>query len=624
MATDYDRSSVIESGELQCYQPYSYQIVLVANDGTSTTIADETPTSTDGYYTVFTISFGTLGSNLYSDVYDADGLETNDENTAHIIDGVYGIYEGLCIVDIENTATSAEANGTIIFTVQTLTELAQNSLGETTEEETEPDIEDNNVDGSELTLVTSDPSGYFGSLLDYMGVSNATTANWLKVTNNTLYPTPDNLSDLTQTIKINALPFRAVNKIFNEWFRDENLQDSLEVPTDDGVDDGSIYTLFKRGKYHDYFTSALPWTQKGDAVELALGELQLSDEALANGYVEMPLGIVPKGTVYHSPFGQGSEIFPSTNYSSSGNFKNNTFYPLSGRAMGNNDNNNVWDHSFVNDDSITIAIQSTDLATLLSSQNLILGSTSINDLREAFAIQSLLERDARGGTRYTEILRSHFGVISQDARLQRPEYLGGSSSLININTVAQTSSTNETSPQGNLAAYGVLADSFHGFNKSFVEHGYIIGFINIRADLTYQQGLNRIWTRETRYDFYWPSLANLGEQAVLNKEIYFQNNASIDDGVFGYQERYAEYRYFPSMITGLFRSAYRESLDYWHLAQFFETLPTLSSEFIQDDTPIERVIANVDEPHFLLDVWFTDRCVRPMPMYAVPGVGVRF
>ena len=210
-------------------------------------------------------------------------------------------------------------------------------------------------------------------------------------------------------------------------------------------------------------------------------------------------------------------------------------------------------------------------------------------------------------------------MISPDARLQRPEYLGGSSARISINPVQQTSATNETTPQGNLAAFGVVSDSFHGFSKSFVEHGYVFGFVNVHADLTYQQGLNRMWSRQGRFDFYWPVLAHLGEQAVLNKEIYAQGTAD-DDKVFGYQERYAEYRYYPGQITGKFRSTDPQSLDSWHLAQKFSSLPTLSSQFIQDDPPVERVVAVTSEPQFFFDSYIRLKCARPMPVYSVPGL----
>jgi hypothetical protein len=246
-------------------------------------------------------------------------------------------------------------------------------------------------------------------------------------------------------------------------------------------------------------------------------------------------------------------------------------------------------------------------------------AATINSLRQAFQIQKLYERDARGGTRYTEILRAHFGVISPDARLQRPEYLGGTSGRININPVAQTSASDTTTPQGNLAAFGVYADSQHAFTKSFVEHCVILGLVNVRADLTYQQGLNRMFSRQTRFDFYWPALAHLGEQAVLNKEIYAQGNAT-DDEVFGYQERWAEYRYKPSLITGKFRSTDPQTLDVWHLSQKFDNLPKLNADFIIDQPPISRVVAVQDEPQFLFDSYMRLKCVRPMPVYSVPGL----
>lgn len=384
--------------------------------------------------------------------------------------------------------------------------------------------------------------------------------------------------------KINALPFRAYNLIYNEWFRDENLQDSLEVPTGDGPDPINKYNLVRRGKRHDYFTSCLPWPQKGPGVELPLGST-----ANLNGTLSVP--------------GGSYTLNVSTN----------------GNSLSHNPNWTWQSGSSVNP-TITVPTNRIDMSKSgvtvdLSSATAI----TINSLRQAFQLQKLYERDARGGTRYTEILRAHFGVISPDARLQRPEYLGGSSTRININPVQQTSATDTTSPQGNLAAYGVLGDKVNGFMKSFVEHGYIIGLVNVRADLTYQQGLNRMWSRQTRFDYYWPALAHLGEQAVLNKEIYAQGT-SKDDEVFGYQERWAEYRYFPSQITGKFRSTYAQSLDVWHLAQEFAELPKLNAEFIVDNPPVARVLAVQNEPQILLDCYFSLSCVRPMPIYSVPGL----
>jgi len=253
-------------------------------------------------------------------------------------------------------------------------------------------------------------------------------------------------------------------------------------------------------------------------------------------------------------------------------------------------------------------------------------SSTINQIREAFQIQKLYERDARGGSRYTEILRSHFGVISPDARLQRSEYLGGGSTAINVNAVAQTSVTTPTTPKGDLAAFVTASSTTHGFNKSFTEHCVIIGLISIRADLNYQQGLDRMWSRRTRFDFYWPSLAHLGEQAIKNKEIFAQGavDAAADEATFGYQERYAEYRYKPSKITGIMRSSASADLDVWHLAQDFEDLPLLNSTFIEENPPIDRVIAVPGQPQFLLDCFFKFRCARPMPMYGVPGNVDRF
>ena len=247
---------------------------------------------------------------------------------------------------------------------------------------------------------------------------------------------------------------------------------------------------------------------------------------------------------------------------------------------------------------------------------------TINELREAFQIQKMFERDARGGTRYTEIIHSHFGVISPDMRLQRPEYLGGGSTSINVTPVAQTSVTAAT-PQGNLAAFGTLALSRCGFVKSFTEHGYIIGLASVRADLNYQQGLHRMWSRSTRYDFYWPALSHIGEQAVLNQEIYFAGNGSgvgNDGGTFGYQERYGEYRYFPGQITGLFRTAAAGSLDSWHLAQNFGSLPGLNGTFIVENAPMTRIKATASDPDSLFDSYFDLKCARPMPVYAVPGL----
>lgn len=395
-------------------------------------------------------------------------------------------------------------------------------------------------------------------------------------------------TNVAKPLTVSALPFRAYNLIYNEWFRDENLIDSVPFSKGDGPDQLSNYTLLRRGKRHDYFTSALPWPQKGPGVEISLG-----GNATINSNGNYPIfeldGLttqLPQGVLY----GLSNPSVHDVEWSISTMKPSNS---QGGLKFGSETGLNA------------------DLSTATP--------ISINDLRQAFQLQRLYERDARGGTRYTEILRAHFGVISPDARLQRPEYLGGSSSRININPVVQNSQSTDVTPQGNLAAFGVAGDVFHGFTKSFVEHGYIIGLMNVRADLTYQQGLNRMWSRRGRFDFYWPALAHLGEQAVLNKEIYAQGTDQ-DDEVFGYQERYAEYRYFPNQITGKFRSSDPQSLDVWHLAQDFASLPVLNEEFISDNPPVERVVAVQNEPQFLVDTWMSLKCARPMPVYAVPGL----
>lgn len=387
-------------------------------------------------------------------------------------------------------------------------------------------------------------------------------------------------------VPFNILPFRAYWLIWNEWFRDENLQDSAPVSKADAgeawsestqVNGFNWYECAPRGKRYDFFTSCLPWPQKGVGVELPLG----SAAPVVSFDSSKPL----------SELGISS-LLPNVRY-----LKDSPSAPVGSSVPSSVSDSKNWVFADLSNAS----------------------AATINSLRQAFQLQRYYEKDARGGTRYIEKIKSHFGVTSPDARLQRPEYLGGHSDRININPVVQTSSTDSTSPQGNLSAFGVSGARYHGFSKSFVEHGYIIGLANVRADLTYQQGINKMWSRKSVLDFYWPSFAHLGEQAVLNKEIYAQGT-SQDDEVFGYQERYGEYRYKPSMITGKFRSTYAQSLDAWHFSQKFENLPTLSNQFIQDHPPISRCLAVPSEPHFLMDAAFNLKCVRPMPLFGTPGL----
>ncbi|AXH76265.1 MAG: major capsid protein [Microviridae sp.] len=380
-----------------------------------------------------------------------------------------------------------------------------------------------------------------------------------------------------QNLSVSALWHRAYNLIWNEWYRDQNLQDSVDVPTGDGPDlhSSGTYNLLRRGKRHDYFTSCLPWPQKGEAVNIPLGT---SAPINCDGVVSAWPG-----------------VYDTTN----------TLVALdSGGAH------------------VAMSSTTTPAVNALYADLSDATAATINSLRQAFQIQKIFERDARGGTRYTELIKSHFGVTSPDARLQRPEYLGGGSTPVNISPIPQTSPTGSyaNTPQGNLAAIGTAQLHNHGFTTSFTEHCVVIGLVSVRADLTYQQGLNRMWSRKTRFDFFWPALSHIGEQAVLQQEIFCDGVPANDEKVFGYQERYAEYRYKPSMITGEFRSSFAQSLDAWHLSQDFATAPVLDDAFIVENPPIDRVIAVTTEPHFLFDSYITVKAARPMPVYGVPGL----
>lgn len=424
--------------------------------------------------------------------------------------------------------------------------------------------QDNPGDSTDFTIPQMVPPGggnTIGSLSDYFG-----------------------LPVLTTGITYSSMWHRAYNLVFNEWFRDQNLIDSLVVDKDNGPDNDTDYVLKSRGKRHDYFTSCLPFLQKGPDIALPLGA---SAPVLSNN---------------QSIEWKGADTNVSRNLKVSTTAAAAVY--VSGYAGANAENMRVGNESGM----------FTDLTAATGS--------TINSFREAVTLQQLFETDARGGTRYTEIIKAHFGVTSPDARLQRPEYLGGGSSAITINPVAQTSETN-TTDQAELAAYATASFNGHGFSKAFTEHGMIIGLVSVRADLTYQQGLPRMFSRLTRFDFYQPAFAHLGEQAVLNQEIYADGSAN-DLLVFGYQERYAEYRYKGSLVTGQMRSDAPTSLDVWHVSQDFSTLPTLGETFITEIPPLDRVTATPSEPHMKFDAFFSYKCARPMPVYGVPGLTDRF
>lgn len=478
-----------------------------------------------------------------------------------------------------------------------------NFMGENTESAWVPETE------YEVPVINAPANGWdVGTIADYLGIPTGV----------------ENISPI-------ALPFRAYAKICDDWFRSEVLSDPLAIPMDEttvtGVNTGDFVTDVAKGgkpytaaKFFDYFTGATPSPQRGEDISIqAVGGTY---PVVGNGYA-LPLwqgttatqsGQTVNKIGYLAGYNEYTRVFASN--------ANNTWSPFGlevGSTVGTG--NSLQESKAI---GVPTAEQLGNPA--YSGLVTILGETSVatvNQLRLAFQIQKLYEKDARSGGRYISVLKGHFGVTSPDARLQRTEYLGGNRIPININQVVQTSGTQSGStPLADTGAYSLTNDVHDSFVHSFVEHGYVIGVMVLRYNHTYQQGLERFWSRRSRFDYYWPVLANIGEQAILNKEIYAQGTAE-DDEVFGYQEAWADYRYKPSRIAGQFRSSYPESLDVWHLGDDYDALPTLSDSWIREDkSNLDRalVVSSDLSDQFFADIYVENRATRCMPLYSIPGL----
>ena len=463
-------------------------------------------------------------------------------------------------------------------------------MGENTESAWIPQVQ------YEVPQLTAPAGGWqVGTVADYMGVPTG-----------------------VENISVNALPFRAYALVMNEWFRSENLTDPLNIPVDDatvaGVNTGNYVSDVAKGgkpyvanKFRDYFSSCLPSPQKGPDVVL-------------NAVTPGNLPVVPMAESTSSHFTGDNLIWsdPSTGVP----FETGGVVRYLGLAANSPKNRTVATKtsSFINGPDVQGNVVPSNLWAIQESA---FNVATINQLRTAFQIQKFYERSARGGSRYIETLKAHFGVTSPDARLQRPEYLGGNRIPVSINQVVQNSGTVAGStPLGDTGAMSLTTDVHSDFTKSFVEHGFVIGVMVARYDHTYQQGIERFWSRKSMFDYYWPEFANIGEMAVLNKEIYAQGTAQ-DDEVFGYQEAWADYRYKPSRVSGEMRSQYAQSLDVWHLADDYSKLPSLSDNWIREDpTLINRVLAVSDNVanQFFCDIYVQNYTTRNMPLYSIPGL----